>query len=129
MTRIFTGWGPLPAVVATRDQTGGWNAAGQTRTVHLSDGSQAQEQLTGYAAPHSFTYTVTPNTGVLSLLISNAEGKWWFFPLPGGGTEIWWRYELRPRTPWRWPVLLLVAVLWEQYMERALTLLVTEIER
>jgi len=43
---IFTGYGPLPAVNGVQNQTGGWNKAGQTRTVTLSDGSTSRELLT-----------------------------------------------------------------------------------
>jgi hypothetical protein len=32
LTTIFRGYGPLPAVVGTTDQTGAWDAAGQSRT-------------------------------------------------------------------------------------------------
>ena len=56
LTTIFTGYGLLPAVVGVRDQTGAWDAAGQTRTVTLSDGSSAQESLTKYESPDSFGY-------------------------------------------------------------------------
>lgn len=38
LSSIFTGYGPLPAVTKTKNQIGGWDAVGQTRTVHLSDG-------------------------------------------------------------------------------------------
>jgi hypothetical protein len=41
LTSIFTGYGPLPAVTGTKNQTGAWDGAGQTRTVLLSDGSSA----------------------------------------------------------------------------------------
>ena len=41
---LFTGYGPLPAVIGTRDQTGAWDTPGQTRTVALSDGSVAVRQ-------------------------------------------------------------------------------------
>ena len=128
LSRIFTGWGPLPAVKTTFRQTGAWDAAGQTRTVQLSDGSEAQEHLTAYAVPFSFAYTVTPRTGPLSLLVGHARGVWWFLPASQGGTEIWWRYEFQPRSAWAWPVLLAVAALWERYMTRALTLLVQLLE-
>jgi hypothetical protein len=33
LTTIFRGYGPLPAVVGTTDQTGAWDAAGQSRTI------------------------------------------------------------------------------------------------
>lgn len=129
LTSIFVGWGPLPAVQATKHQTGNWDAVGQTRTVQLSDGSLAQEQLTGYTALTSFTYSVTPQTGPLSVLVSEAQGVWWFLPCADDGTEIWWEYAFKPKAVWFLPVVLLVAVLWEGYMRRALALLVKQLEQ
>lgn len=126
---IFTGWGPLPAVTETTDHTGAWDTVGQTRTVWLSDGSYAQERLTGYRSPLHFTYTVTPQTGMLSLLVREARGAWWFLPDSGGGTEIWWQYDFHPRTPWAWLPLAFISVLWQAYMKRALHLLVRQLEK
>lgn len=45
LANIFTGFRPLPAVKGMRDQTGTWDAASQSRTVLLSDGSSAQRPL------------------------------------------------------------------------------------
>ncbi len=58
LSSVFTGYGPLPAVAGAQNQTGDWDAAGQTRTVLLSDGSSVQELLTKYEHPHYFSYTV-----------------------------------------------------------------------
>ncbi|WP_410210833.1 hypothetical protein [Aquirhabdus sp.] len=75
LTKIFTGYGPLPAVIGTQHQTGAWDAAAQTRTVLLSDDSSAQEQLTGYDHPHYFSYTVSGFTGILRHLAISADGN------------------------------------------------------
>jgi hypothetical protein len=64
LTSIFQGHGLLPVVKGTQNQTGAWDAVGQTRTVILSDGSSAQERLTGYEQPHYFSYTVSEFSGV-----------------------------------------------------------------
>lgn len=100
LTSIFTGYGPLPAVSGTQNQTGGWNAAGQTRTILLSDGSSAQEALTEYEHPRRFAYTVKGFTGVLRFLAREAHGEWWFERVPGKeATSIRWRYKFVSRTP------------------------------
>jgi hypothetical protein len=44
LTHVFTGLGPLPAVVGNREQTGAWDHVGATRVVELSDGSEASER-------------------------------------------------------------------------------------
>ena len=56
---LFTGYRPLPAVIGTRNQTGAWDTPGQTRTVALSDGSVAREQLKHYHPAQYFSYTVS----------------------------------------------------------------------
>lgn len=60
LTNIFTGFQPLPAVKGMRNQTGTWDAASQSRTVLLSDGSSAQEALTAYRFPSHFAYRLEP---------------------------------------------------------------------
>ncbi|MDO4264458.1 MAG: SRPBCC family protein [Deinococcus sp.] len=123
------GWGPLPAVVGTRDQTGAWDAVGQTRTVLLSDGSHAREQLTRYKPEQHFAYTVTPQSGMLSVLALEAQGEWWFVPRAAGGTDIVWTYTFSARSWWSWPLLLVVSLLWERYMRHALRRLVRKLEK
>jgi hypothetical protein len=120
---IFTGYGPLPAVIGTRDQSGAWDGVGQSRTVLLSDGSSARERLTGYDPPRWFGYTVGDFSGSLRFLATSAEGEWWFTPAPGGATGIRWRYTFHARSWLGAPVLGLVAgLLWRRYMRKALDL-------
>ena len=59
------GYGPLPAVARVENQTGKWDAVGQTRTIRLADGTTARETLTSYDAPYYFAYTVSDVTGAL----------------------------------------------------------------
>jgi hypothetical protein len=128
LPRIFKGFGPLPAVVGTRSQTGGWDAAGQTRTVLLSDDSQAQELLTAYEFPRRFAYTVGRFTGILRHFAKEAHGEWWFEPAPTG-TSIRWRYAFVSRSFLTAPVVWLITKsLWRCYMERALQLSKAEVE-
>lgn len=130
LASIFTGYGPLPAVSGTRDETGPWDASGRSRTVVFSDGSTARESLTGYQYPHRFTYTINGFTGVLKLLAREAHGEWQFERLPDReATAVLWRYEFVSRSPWLAPVLrLFVQTLWRGYMRRALGLSKDQIE-
>lgn len=118
---IFQGYGRLPAVVGSADQTGGWDAPGQTRRVILSDGGSALEQLTHYDRPQYFAYRVSELTGPFGLLVQEAKGEWWF-DQAGLSTSVKWRYTLTPRSALTWPVLKLVSLMWRQYMRRALEL-------
>jgi polyketide cyclase/dehydrase/lipid transport protein len=123
LTSIFTGYGPLPAVTGTQDQVGSWDAAGQTRTVHLSDGSSAQEELTKYGHPNYFSYTVSGFTGSLRFFTTEANGEWWFEPNLTGKTKITWRYAFNSSSVFAVPVLWFIAkFLWRGYMKKAISL-------
>ena len=132
LTSIFTGYGPLPAVVGTRDQTGTWDAAGQTRTVIMSDGSSAQEQLTAYEYPNYFSYIVSNFTGVLRAFVTSARGEWWFGPgseTSGEVTHIKWVYVFNARSPFSISIVwFLTKVLWKGYMREALYILKAQVE-
>jgi hypothetical protein len=130
LTSIFTGYGPLPAVTGTRNQTGAWDAAGQTRTVILSDGSSANELLTQYDYPRYFSYTVSGFTGVLRFLTTSANGEWWFeHNSVSDATHVKWRYAFNPCSRLSAPILWFVAhVLWRGYMRQALMLMKSQLE-
>ncbi|HEU4798112.1 MAG TPA: SRPBCC family protein [bacterium] len=130
LASIFTGYGPLPSVAGTQNQTGAWDAAGQTRTVTFSDGSSASELLTKYEYPRYFSYTVSGFTGALRLLTTSANGEWWFDTNPSSGaTSIKWRYAFNARSVFAAPILWLITnILWRGYMRKALTLSKAQIE-
>jgi hypothetical protein len=130
LTSIFTGYGPLPAVTQTRDQSGAWDAAGRTRTVVFSDGSTARESLTEHEHPNRFAYTIDHFTGVLRLLASEARGEWWFERVSGRkATVIRWRYQFVSRSRLLKPLVgLFTRLLWRGYMLKALSLSKAQVE-
>lgn len=130
LSSIFTGYGPLPAVSGTENQTGKWDGAGQTRTVLLSDGSSAQEALTAYQYPAYFAYTVKGFTGVLRFLAKEARGEWWFEHEPATqSTAISWKYEFISRSPILEPIVCFITQrLWRGYMNKALRLSKAQVE-
>jgi hypothetical protein len=130
LASIFRGYGPLPSIISTQNQTGTWNAAGQTRTVLLSDGSSARELLTKYEYPHYFSYTVSGFTGVLRYLTTSANGEWWFnSDASSGKTHVKWRYAFNARSIFAVPVLwFIVKMLWHGYMNKALALSKSQVE-
>jgi hypothetical protein len=126
---IFTGYGPLPAVTGTRDQVGDWDAAGQTRTVQLSDGSTAQEALDEYEHPRHFSYTLGSFSSFLRFITISANGAWWFESKTSGKTHIKWRYAFRSRSIFAVPVLWFISsFLWRDYMVKALSLAKQQLE-
>ena len=121
LPKIMPGYGPLPAVVGVENQTGKWNAVGQTRTIRLADGTAARETLTSYDAPHHFAYTVSDVTGALRFLAREAKGQWHFSETADGETRIRWRYAFTPQSVLAAPALwLVVQLLWRGTMKQAL---------
>lgn len=131
LTTIFTGYGPLPSITGTQNQTGAWDAPGQTRTVTLSDGSHASELLTRYDHPRYFSYTLSRFSGVLRFVTTSANGEWWFDTgSSSGATRIKWRYTFNGRSAFATPLLWFIThVLWRGYMRKALMLSKVQIER
>lgn len=131
LPRILLGYGPIGAVAETTGQTGPWSAPGSRRTVHLADGSTAQETVTACEAPGYFAYRVSDFTHpLLRLLARDAVGEWWFGDAPpaagaGGApagrgapaTRVVWRYTFRARSRAAAAALRVVsAVVWRGYM-------------
>lgn len=129
LTRIFTGFGPLPAVVGIRDQTGSWDHVGVSRRPVLSDGTTAFERVTRYEPGSYFAYEVSGFTNALGRFVTGAVGSWAFEPTADGGTAIEWTYAFRPRRLRRAVVRLVVAPVWGLYMRRVLDATVREMRR
>jgi hypothetical protein len=126
---IFRGFGPLPAVTGTREQTGAWDHVGATRVVELADGSEAGERLVAYDAPGHFAYRVGPFTGPLRRLVDHADGAWWFTAAGDDASDVRWTYVFRPRSRLTAPVVrLAIAPLWRAYARRALALAIRRAE-
>lgn len=130
LSSIFTGYGPLPAVIKVCHQTGSWDAEGQTRTVVFSDGSTAQESLTCFEHPHHFAYSIEHFTGMLRFLVKGAHGEWWFEKAPDQSTTaIRWRYTFLAKSKLLEPlVCLFTQLVWRGYMRKALNLSKTIVE-
>jgi hypothetical protein len=125
---VFRGAGPLPAVTAVRNQTGDWDAVGQTRTIVLSDQSTACETLDNYQFPHAFGYTVTNYTSVLRLLVTKGVATW-HCTSTSDGTLISWQYAYHTRSVLAVPLLWLLMVLfWKKYMRAAVNILQIQLQ-
>ena len=118
LPRILLGWGPLPAVVSTKDQTGPWDRPGSSRTVCLADGSTAQEEVVACERPSLFRYRVAGFTNpLIGALASGATGEWRFSPA-GPGTRVIWSYDYTARNALTaLPLALIVAFLWRPWMQ------------
>jgi hypothetical protein len=115
---VYKRWGPFPATRLAKDQTGAWDAAGQTRTLILSDGTSLREHLLEYDDGHSFAYDATEITNALGKLVYGVHGDWSFIP-DGSGTVMRWTWEFKPRPRCYVPVRLLLTPLFRNYMQAA----------
>lgn len=127
LTSVFHGYGPLPAVTGVRDQTGGWDHVGATRTIELADGSTAAEELTAFERPDYFAYRIAFDSA-LGRLVHGARGEWWF-EAEGETTRLRWRYTFEPRRLTRPVIALVIAPLWRRYAERGVARVIAEVER
>jgi hypothetical protein len=122
---IFSRWhGVFPPVKQVHDQTGGWDVAGQTRTVLLAGGASMREELTSVEPPRAFGYRLTTITGPLALLVDHVVGEWTFKPA-AGGTEIAWRWDIHAKSPLASRLLPLFARMWIRYARHVLADLAT----
>ncbi|MGU3497567.1 SRPBCC family protein [Mycobacterium sp. C31M] len=117
---LFRRWyGPIPPIKDTRDQTGDWDAIGQSRTVLLTGGGSMHEELTSYDPPRSFGYTLSQVTGALAPLVDHVDGVWLFDPA-GTGTTVTWRWTIYPRSGVTALALPIFGRLWKGYARRSL---------
>jgi len=127
-TRFYPKYGPLPAVVAVRNQTGAWDAPGQSRTLELSDGSTVVERLTLVEPPRRFAYRLSDFTGTFGNLVAFAEAEW-DFDASVEGTRIRWTYSYHAQPKRGWIVRVIVRVFWARYMKKVLPGLIAEVDR
>jgi hypothetical protein len=116
LTSVFTGYGPLPAVTGTSEQTGDWNSVGETRRIDLSDGSHTGEEILIADQPNHFGYRVGPFSGPIGKLVSHADGRFWFYAAESG-TVVRWSYTWVPRRG-AYAIVWPVTRLWKAYAKR-----------
>jgi len=117
-TRFYPSWGFLPGVVGVRDATGAWDAAGQTRTLLLSDGGSVRETLREVTAP-LFAYDLSRFTGVFGALVASARAEWRVLGA-GPGSTIAWTYSFTAKPGRGALVAAIVSLAWGPYMRRVL---------
>lgn len=126
-TQFYPRFGPLPAVVEVREQSGRWNSVGRTRTLMLSDGGHVIETITETAPPALFAYELSDFQKLFGALVSGARAEWRFEPIESG-TAIRWSYTFSARPHRGWIVWLIVRVWWGPYMRRVLPPIAQEVD-
>lgn len=118
LPKVLTGYGPLPAVIGTSENTGPWTVPGSARRIHLADGTTVREQITHYEPSTHFAYKVWDfgNPLIRSLAIG-ARGEWTFTPVPGG-TLVTWTYTFSAKNAvTALPLSGITQILWRGYMD------------
>ena len=130
--RFYPKFGPIPATVAVREQSGPWDSVGQTRKLMLADGGHVIETITDVEKPQAgsafFAYELTDFQKLFKRLIDHARGEWTFTE-QDGGTLVSWTYSFYPRPRWGWAVRFIMRRYWGPYMHRILPEVVHEAER
>jgi len=122
----YPSYGPLPAVVGVRDQTGDWRTPGHERTLALSDGGHVIEQLTDVASPTFFAYDLRDFQKLFGALVEGARAEWEFVRTTEG-TSIRWTYAFQARPGRRWLVAVIVRTAWAPYMRRVLARIASDL--
>jgi hypothetical protein len=121
-------YGPIPPIKEVLDQTGDWDAAGQTRVLTMVGGGSVREELTSVDPPRSFGYTLSDIKGPLAPLVSSVDGKWSFAPA-GTGTEVTWQWTLHAKSAVTAPVLPVFGRIWKGYARGVLEELSAQLVR
>jgi hypothetical protein len=118
LPKVLTGYGPLPAVVSTRDVSGPWDQPGSWRHVVLADGSTAREQVTAFDRDTYFAYQVSEFTFAVKYLATHAQGQWWFTELDADKTQVRWTYTFYARNSLAAvPLKIFAKLFWRGYMQ------------
>jgi hypothetical protein len=126
--RFYPKFRVVPATVGVEDQTGGWDAVGQTRVLRLSDGSSVRETTKDVERPGFFAYELTEFTKAFGPIIDHARAEWRFDAVDGG-TLITWTYTFFGKPGRGWIVTLIVRLIWAAYMRTVMPGLVAEVAR
>lgn len=131
-TRFYPKFGIIPATVKVENQTGAWDAVGQTRTLKLADGSSVRETTHDVERPGFFAYELTNFTKIFGRVVDHARAEWRFDAAgtdAPDSTRITWTYTFFGKPGRGWIVSLIVNLAWARYMRRVMPGLVEEVRR
>ncbi len=113
-------YGPIAGIVDARVEDDVPLATGVRRVVTMSDGAVLVEDILELERPQTHAYRWTGGLRPpSSLLVRSGEGRWTFTELPNG-TGVEWTYRMELTTMLVYPVAVLVARLFDRWMQRAL---------
>ena len=116
----------IPATTAVRDQTGAWDAEGQTRRLMLSDGGSVVETLKSVQPPYRFVYELTDFRRIFGALVHHARADWTFTE-EAQRTRVRWTYTFFAKPGRGLAVAAIVTLFWRPYMKHVLPGLIAEV--
>lgn len=119
-------FGPMPPIVAVRDQQGAWDTPGQTRVFVTSDHGEMREEMLAIDSPRGFTNRLTVLKGPFWPVVATVEESW-SFRQADSGTEATWEWNMLPRSQASRLLLPVVGRFWLGYAGRVLEQLSTEV--
>ncbi len=118
LPKVLTGYGPLPAVIKTSENTGPWTVVGSARKIYLADNTTVREQLTHYEPSKRFAYKVWEfGNPLVRTLATGARGEWIFSAAPEG-TLVTWTYTFTAKNAaTALPMSAITQILWRGCMD------------
>ncbi|TVR71389.1 MAG: hypothetical protein EA415_11320 [Sphaerobacteraceae bacterium] len=117
ISRVLNGYGPLPGVERTTEQTGSWTTPRETRKLEMSGNIRARQEILIAERPFFFAYRVREFTHILNLMAYGAEARWWFEPDGDGGMTLTWTYTFWPRSfVGKLGIYPVIKTIWHRYM-------------
>ncbi len=124
ISRVLNGYGPLPAVEQTLNQSGRWTTPGETRDLQMSRGITARQEILICEKPRFFAYRVSGFAHILDLMAWGAEARWWFEEVSDGRTRLTWRYTFWPRSRIAQIAMYpIISTIWTGYMQKTIELM------
>lgn len=122
LTSVSQAWGPIPGVVAVRDEPPGFfDEPGHSRILENSDGSTVIETIEALDPPRRIDYAVSELTNSFRHVTSGAKASFQFEPIDDSRTRVTWLYSWEARNAASLPLVWLVAHgAFRPYMRRML---------
>jgi hypothetical protein len=121
ISRVLNGYGPLPGVDRTIDQSGTWTTRGETRGLQMSRGITATQEILIAERPDFFAYRVSEFNSVLNLMAHGAEARWWFTEVEPETMILHWTYTFWPRSvAGKLTLYPVIRTIWSWYMQVAI---------
>ena len=130
-TKVFSGYGPIPAVIETTVVGGGPLLEGSICRTRNSDGSMMNRTISVLERPRRHQYVVDGDgfRPLFRMMVRRGHGTWLFEPR-GDASHLLSTYSFEPRRVFWWiPVFFLIRIFFAPAMARCILATKRELER